>query len=153
MGLYSFSMDLLIAVSGYLAVATITGLATHLYLSRTAPPPKRTLQGPFVDPAAFQELVLKVEALERRWNGLLEELDDRIDRGNKAWRRIRAKERRQEVAEEEEDWDDDVPRGDARGGNGQGVLPLPNGVEARPSGNAAWEDARRALNRRIAGIE
>lgn len=65
-----------------------------------------------VTPPSDNDLNRRVETLERRWDLLLEDLDERIERGNKAWRRVRASERRQQErdeGEEIEESDEDLP--------------------------------------------
>jgi len=63
------------------------------------------------------------EAQLARFEALTEEIDERIDRGNKIWRAIRARERRQEVLE---DFDDpqQLHLLDGEGGEGEGVPPM-----------------------------
>ena len=56
--------------------------------------------------ALAQAWTEKERSLDRqldRLQALTEEIDERIDRGNKIWRAIRARERREEVAEDGED--------------------------------------------------
>jgi seryl-tRNA synthetase len=69
-----------------------------------------------------------VQQVRHEWKVLWEELEDRIDRGNKAWRRVRrAQQSADDGMEEEEDYP--LPEEHVAGGNGQGMLPLSNGVE------------------------
>ena len=60
-----------------------------------------------------------------------EEIDHRIERGNQIWRNIRAAERRQEILEEEEEWDE-VPRGDEGGSDPRQMQLLPEDMGPTP---------------------
>lgn len=146
-------MSIFLAILGGLAVASLIFAGTYLFLSRNLQPTQTPPQPALVDLKAISELEFRVEGMERRWNGLLEELDDRIDRGNKAWRRVRARERREEVDAEEEEWGSDVPGGHATRGNGQGMFALPSGLEGESSGASDWEEKKRLVNRALAGFE
>lgn len=93
---------------------------------------------PAPPPSPGGDLEERVERLERRWQGLLEDLDERIDRGNKAWRRARAGEaaarRREEPQEDlaEPGEDENLPLFDGQGGDGGGVWAMPDSL-GRPT--------------------
>lgn len=93
--------------------------------------------------------------MERRWADLLEEVEERIDRGNKQWRRVRAAQRREEILEEDEGEEEeslDLFGGNGGGGHQEGVPPLPGYLEGRSGANSEWEAKKRALNRALAGL-
>lgn len=110
-----------------------------------------------------RNLLYRVEALEewatkqeRRWNGFIEEAEERIDRGNKQWRRIRAAQRREEVLEESEGESEPHPdlfRSHENGSGAEGVPALPHGMDGRASHVADWEAKKRAVNRALAGFD
>ena len=130
-----------------LAIQTIGVAILAFVLSR-----KKPVTGePLAPPMGFSELEARVEKLERSWNGWMEEADDRIERGNKAWRRVAAARRREEKLEEEEEWGE-FPEGDAGGGEGQTMLPLSDGMGGFAGGEPGWEEKKRLLNRQIAGL-
>lgn len=104
-------------------------------------------------PPLLFELEARLEKMERSWNGFLEDADDRIDRGNKAWRRVRAAQRREEESGEDEEWGVEVPGGDAPGGDAQGMLALPAGVEGELDPLEAWTRKKRMVDRMLAGID
>ena len=63
----------------------------------------------------------------KRFEALTEEIDARIDRGNKLWRRIRAREEREKEREEyegEEEEGEQLHLEHGTGSNGQGVRPM-----------------------------
>lgn len=91
----------------------------------------------------------QISRLER----VLDEVEHRIDRGNKIWRQIRARESREAEREEEEGWEDELPEGDAGGGREQRVLPLHESMGTFSGTTAEWEEKKRAVNRRLAGLE
>ena len=100
----------------------------------------------------YQEIQIFREAV-REYDKTIEETQERIDRGNKIWRKIRAREKYQEIRAEEEGWDDELPESDAGGSEGQGMLALHPGVEGLSRPEPGWEEKKRALNRRLAGLE
>ena len=96
------------------------------------------------------------EAQLKRFEALTEEIDERIDRGNKLWRRVRARERREEEREEyegEEEEDEQLHLEHGTGSNGQGVRPMfgdlaPPGAPLQPyqevARRIAWMKAGRS---------
>lgn len=97
------------------------------------------------------ELERKVERELSRLENLTEVIDARIEKGNQIWRQIRARERREEIQAEEEEWDDEVSGGNAGGGNGQGMLPLHGHMEPPPREVPLHIRVAEDLARRIAG--
>lgn len=94
--------------------------------------------------------------MERRWADLLEEVEERIDRGNKQWRRVRAAQRREEELEDGEEDSESHPDlfgGYAPGGNGEAVPPMLYGVDARARADSEWEEKKRAINRALGGFK
>lgn len=85
-------------------MAGLLGLGTAFY-RKQAPPLHVETTLPLPD----TDVLVRVEALERRWELLQEDLDDRIERGNKAWKRVRSAERREEVRLELEGEDAQSP--------------------------------------------
>jgi hypothetical protein len=86
--------------------------------------------------AAFDEglrlLDLRVEKLERGFNDWLEQVEERIERGNKVYQRARAAERRLEEQRESEglyESEAEVSLGDGEGGPGEGVPHMPQHLE------------------------
>ena len=104
-------------------------------------------------PPLFYELEARIEKLERSWNGFLEDADDRIDRGNKAWRRVRAAQRREEEQGEDEEWGAEVSGGNGGGSGQEGMPPLLPGLEVESDPRQAWLDKKRMVDRAIAGID
>jgi len=90
------------------------------------------------------------EAQLARFEALTEEIDERIDRGNKIWRAIRARERREEV---DEDLDD--PRQlhllDGEGGEGEGVPPLHSDMAAPGTSLPPHKEIARQIAGQIIG--
>jgi hypothetical protein len=99
-----------------------------------------------------RELAGNVDRELDRLRSLTDEIDARIDRGNKIWRQIRARESFEEKRRDEEGWGE-LPEGDARGSDPQGVLPLHGNVEGITRFEPGWDEIKRAWNRRIAGLE
>lgn len=87
---------------------------------------------------------------------MAEEMEERIDRGNKIWRKIRASEyyeRLQEERDEDEDPDPQLYLEHGNGSQGERLPPVHRGVgHIGPSSTKAREVAQ-ALARRIAGWE
>jgi len=88
-------------------------------------------------PAVMEQvsaLTVRVTELERTLHGIVEEVEARIDRGNKIWRQIRARERREAESFDSEDGDDQeredeqVPLFDDPRGRGYGVPSMPGGM-------------------------
>lgn len=80
----------------------------------------------------------------QRFKQLNDEIDYRIERGNKRWREIRARERREEESDESEG----LPEGDARGSEQEELFPMHGGMEE--STLHPVEAARRSFARAIA---
>jgi len=83
----------------------------------------------------FEARILEFTDLERtvgreleRLKGLTDEIDHRIERGNKIWRQIRARERRAEGLEELEE-SDQLSFGDEEGGGVEGLSPVSEGLD------------------------
>lgn len=104
----------------------------------------------------LRALAIRVEDGERSLRVMAEELDERIDRGNKIWRRIRARERAEEERaefEEESETDSDLPLFDGNGSGAEGVHPVRNYLEDPPVSQQGYRAVGRALARRLAGLE
>lgn len=97
-----------------------------------------------------------VHKLERSQGALIEEVEARIDRGNKIWRRIRRAQQSEESSadelESEESWRE-FPTGDAQGSQPEGMPPMQYSLEGVVGDFASWEEKKRAINRRLAGLE
>lgn len=111
----------------------------------------------------FGSLLRRVDALEewaekmeRRWHEFLEEAEERIDRGNKQWRRVRAAQRREEELEDgegEEEPHPDLFQGHENGGRAEGVPSMHHSMESRAFPESDWEAKKRAINRALAGMQ
>lgn len=106
--------------------------------------------------ARLREIEERLDAQAKAGRLMAEEMEERIDRGNKVWRRIRASEyyeKQRQDSEEDEDPGFDLPSGDGEGGGPEGVQYLPPrmGWPGRPPTKA--QEMGKALARRIAGLE
>ena len=105
---------------------------------------------------AQKELEITFERDLDRFKALTDEIDARIDRGNKIWRQIRARERAQAERQEyegEEEEDEQLHFEHGTGSNGQGVRPMygdmaPPGATLQPyqevARRIAWMKAGRS---------
>jgi hypothetical protein len=87
---------------------------------------------------------------------MAEELDERIDRGNKIWRKIRASEYYEKEREEREGEAESYPNlslFDGESGQGEGVQPVHPGLAHRQDAESKAQEVGKALARRIAGLE
>ena len=113
--------------------------------------------GPTTD--LLYDLKSRMEVLELRWKRVLDELEERVERGNIAWRRYRAGEaarsRRQELEEDEGATDEeeapDVHQVDAFGGDPRGLSYMPESLGNAPE--PPWKTVSRQLAAQIAGKE
>jgi len=105
---------------------------------------------------AVSDISVRMEVLETRWKRLLEELEERIERGNDAWRRYRSREagrerraQRQEELEGESDEDaQEVLPFDAGGSDPRGMQYVSKPLED-PS-DQPWRLVARQLAQTIA---
>lgn len=95
----------------------------------------------------------RLTKLERSLADILEEMEDRIDRGNKAWRRVRAAQKREEESDEQGDLWEGIPAGDAGGGEEEGMSSLHNAMAGLSRTSPDWEAQKRLINRQLAGLE
>lgn len=96
----------------------------------------------------------RIEESERSVRLMAEEMDERIDRGNKIWRRIRARERAEEERQEfegEEPTSEDLSLFDGAGGNGQGMPPMYGDLGAPGTHLQPHQQIAREIARKIAG--
>jgi len=101
----------------------------------------------------IQTLNERITQLERTLNAITEEIDVRIERGNKIWRQIRARERREEKrAEEQGEFDEDqqVFDFDGAGGQPEGMQGMSPFVAAPESSLQPHEEAAKALAAAVA---
>lgn len=96
----------------------------------------------------------KVETNARSVRLMAEEMDERIDRGNKVWRRIRAKESRDAERREiegEEEPSGELPLFDAPGGQPEGVRPMYGDMGGGGQALQPHQIVARQIARNIAG--
>ena len=130
--------------------ATVMGailVATWRFFPRKEPPPEVVRTEPPDCEHEIRRVKGELQELELRFTRLVEHVDERVETANKAWRRVRARERRQEELLEEEEGEE-LPGEYAGRGNGQGVLPLHEGMgpESDP-----LQEARRLVARMYGG--
>lgn len=107
--------------------------------------------------AHVQALDARMERLELRWHGTLEELQQRLEDGNREWRKVRQRayyaRRQEELAEGEEgqpsDGEQEILDFDARGSDPRGLSYMPEAVGNSPE--PTWRAVGRELARQIAG--
>lgn len=91
---------------------------------------------------------------EKNFRLMVEEIDERIERGNKVWRKIRAAQEYEARAQDESEYDESdgqLPLGHGGGGQAEGVSPLhPNMGRAEPE-LPHHEQIRRQIANQIAG--
>jgi len=105
---------------------------------------------------ALSDLSVRQEVLETRWKRLLEELEERIERGNDAWRRYRSREagrerrakREEELEGESVDDPQEILEFDASGSDPRGMQYVSRPLED-PS-DQPWRLVARELARSIA---
>jgi len=106
--------------------------------------------------AGLQELDLRMEVLETRWKRLLEEMEERIERGNDAWRRWRSREagrerraqRQEELEGESEDDTQEVLPLDVSGSDPRGLSYMPR--DLADTSEPAWRSVARQMAEAIA---
>lgn len=77
--------------------------------------------------SGLRKLTERVEGSERSVRIMAEEMDERIDRGNKIWRRIRSKEHAEAeraALEGEPEPDENLPLFNGEGSDSQGLRPM-----------------------------
>jgi len=104
----------------------------------------------------FRDVEERLEAHQRAVRLMAEELDERIDRGNKIWRKIRASEyyeANRDRSEEDEDANFELHFGNGEGSPEEGVPTVHQSMvwPGRPPTKA--QEVGKALARRIAGID
>jgi len=89
-----------------LALVALQGAVMAVFLFRREKNPVPSDPAPTLK-QDVAELERRIQGLEVKWVTVLEELDERIERGNVAWRRLRAaeagKRRRQSMEDDEDD--------------------------------------------------
>jgi len=104
----------------------------------------------------FQELEDGLDSQGKAVRLMAEEVDERIDRGNKIWRKIRASEYYEKQREDSEE--DEQPAFDFYPGNGEGgpqetMPPVHRGVGHIGAAHTTAREVGQALARRIAGMD
>jgi len=107
--------------------------------------------------APYQELEGRQEVMEMKWKRLLEEMEERIERGNDAWRRYRsgeaARERRAQSLEESEgqpaDPAQEILPFDEEGSDPRGLSYMPGGVDGATE--EPWRTVAKQLAASIVG--
>lgn len=130
-------------------MTALLGVMTAL-LRKPAPTPEveTTEQRPDIDALG------RVEALERRWELLQEDIDERIERGNKAWRRVRSAQR---VEEQRLELEGEEPPGpelhlfDEPGGEPERVPSMYGDMGDAGQSPAPHQQVAREIAQRIAG--
>lgn len=86
----------------------------------------------------------------------LDVINERIENGNRLWRAIRARERREEQRAEGDEEQDPYPQlqlFDEAGGSGEGLPPMHRPVDRAGKPLTAAQEVGQAIARRIAGLE
>lgn len=110
-----------------------------------------TLQRDYEIHQEIRAIAEKLQEAVREYKLTIEAVDERIDRGNKQWRRIRAAQQLEAERAGEEGWGE-LPEGDATGGPSEGLRALSDGVGDDP-GVQEWEAKKRAIDRHLAGLD